>query len=137
MYYCYILKSINPEFPNHTYVGMTVNPERRIRQHNGELVGGAKATKAHQPHFMFCIVSGFPTIHDALSYEWHIKHPTGKKRVPKQYSGIIGRVKGLRQVLETKKPEFNLTIKIEEQYKNLLENIIIADNFVVEVSSMF
>ena len=39
-YYVYLLKSTKGT----TYVGATVNLERRLRQHNKELVGGAKAT---------------------------------------------------------------------------------------------
>ena len=41
-YYVYLLKSTKGT----TYVGATVNLERRLRQHNKELVGGAKATTA-------------------------------------------------------------------------------------------
>ena len=41
-FYVYLLKSTKGT----TYVGATVNLERRLRQHNKELVGGAKATTA-------------------------------------------------------------------------------------------
>ncbi|KAJ1431282.1 hypothetical protein B484DRAFT_426752 [Ochromonadaceae sp. CCMP2298] len=42
--YCvYILRNTQSA---RTYVGMTNNPPRRIRQHNGELVGGARYTRA-------------------------------------------------------------------------------------------
>lgn len=37
--YCYLLYT-----ENQTYVGATVDPERRLRQHNQEIVGGARAT---------------------------------------------------------------------------------------------
>lgn len=41
-YIIYVLYNTNS---NYTYVGITNKPQRRIRQHNGELVGGAKYTK--------------------------------------------------------------------------------------------
>lgn len=41
-YNVYLLKNTNN---NRTYVGITNNLERRIRQHNGEIKGGAKYTR--------------------------------------------------------------------------------------------
>lgn len=40
----YIVYLLTNSKNNCTYIGMTNNPVRRIRQHNGELVGGAKYT---------------------------------------------------------------------------------------------
>lgn len=132
-YFCYILKSINPLYTNNTYVGMTTNPDRRIRQHNGEIVGGAKATKSKQPHELYCIISGFKTINEALSYEWHIKHPTRKKKVPFIYSGIVGRIKGLKYVMEMRRSDFEINIYIKNDYKYLLDELENLPNIKVHI----
>ncbi|KAH9321562.1 hypothetical protein KI387_016201, partial [Taxus chinensis] len=42
-----------------TYVGVTTNFKRRLRQHNGELNGGAKASRAGRPWQSVCLVHGF------------------------------------------------------------------------------
>ena len=65
-----------------TYVGATVNLERRIRQHNKELVGGAVATgtKVNKGLMwnMVCYVSGFPDWIATLQFEWRLKQLTRK-----------------------------------------------------------
>ncbi len=58
-----------------TYVGATVDPDRRLRQHNGELRGGARAT-AGDSWTRVCLVRGFPDERAALQFEWMWKHLT-------------------------------------------------------------
>lgn len=49
---CYLLVSRNPFCKGKTYIGYTVNPNRRIKQHNdGILAGGAKKTSGHGPWY--------------------------------------------------------------------------------------
>ena len=67
-WYCYLLIS-----DNKTYVGATIDPDRRLRQHNGELSGGAKATRGYVWRRKV-LVGIFENAHDALSFEWHWKH---------------------------------------------------------------
>jgi len=46
---CYLLVSSNSDFKNHTYIGFTVNPTRRLKQHNGQMAGGAFKTFRKRP----------------------------------------------------------------------------------------
>lgn len=71
-YYVYLLADVAER---RTYVGFTTNVSRRLRQHNGELAGGARATRGRGPWVIAgCWTSPRWTSADALSFEWHLKH---------------------------------------------------------------
>ena len=99
-YYCYIIRSTNPNFLNSTYNGFTNNLIRRLRQHNRKISGGAKATKGKGPWVYIAIWEGFLTHKEALSCEWRIKHPTNTKKRPSQYNGVSGRIKSLNLLID-------------------------------------
>ena len=94
MWYCYILK----DNTNKTYNGSTNNMARRLRQHNGEIKGGAKATKNYNNWEVYFLMTGFVDHKNCLQCEWRIKHPTNKRR-PKEYCGFDGRIKGVNSIL--------------------------------------
>ena len=97
-WFCYILKRVDCNDSKSTYSGSTNDLSRRIRQHNGELVGGAKATKGKQWEF-YAILTGFVNHQNCLSAEWRIKHPTNARKRPAKYCGVKGRIAGLNEVL--------------------------------------
>ena len=74
---CYILKA---DRYNKSYIGYTVDFSRRIRQHNGEIVGGAKKTKRWRPWHPVCIISGFEDASQALRFEYRLQHPKIRKK---------------------------------------------------------
>ncbi len=57
-YFCYLLTSNDPKYKHHTYIGFTINPQRRIRQHNGELTNGAKRTSLKRPWYELDLEEG-------------------------------------------------------------------------------
>ena len=67
---------------NSTYVGATVNLERRLRQHNKEITGGAKRTTSKvnkgKTWKRVCHVSEFPDWQSTLQFEWRWKQLSRK-----------------------------------------------------------
>jgi len=100
-YFCYILgqtRQLNAG-TGRTYNGYTVNLNRRLRQHNGEIKGGAFATKGIGP-WEFIAVMTCDTWNNvrAMQVEWLIRYPTRKKPRPTCYAGAKGRVSSLVEV---------------------------------------
>uniref|UniRef100_A0ACD6A0X0 Uncharacterized protein n=1 Tax=Avena sativa TaxID=4498 RepID=A0ACD6A0X0_AVESA len=61
-----------------TYVGVTTDFPRRLRQHNGELKGGAKASSAGRPWNLACLVEGFVNRSEACEFESRWKNISKK-----------------------------------------------------------
>eukprot|EP00929_Paragymnodinium_shiwhaense_P000684 TRINITY_DN100917_c0_g1_i1.p1 TRINITY_DN100917_c0_g1~~TRINITY_DN100917_c0_g1_i1.p1 ORF type:complete len:386 (+),score=101.05 TRINITY_DN100917_c0_g1_i1:55-1212(+) len=72
-YCCYLLESEKLRY--RTYIGFTMEPRRRLRQHNGEISAGAWKTRKWRPWRMVLCVWGFPTRIAALQFEYAWQHP--------------------------------------------------------------
>jgi predicted GIY-YIG superfamily endonuclease len=102
MSYVYLLISTN----NSTYVGATVDLDRRLRQHNKEIKGGAHSTGAKVEHGEVWVraahVSGFPTWQSALQFEWRWKQLS--RKLPLKMYPLERRIKALKQLLALERP---------------------------------
>ena len=117
----------------------TVNTIRRIRQHNGELKGGAKyTTQQNNWKYLLIIESEQFDRNSALCFEWMVKYPTRKKPRPRIYNGPLGRLTSLPFVLSYDKfKDMYFKIKINllyfEKIKEIFANFIQLDRIIIEV----
>ena len=102
MSFVYLLVSSD----NSTYVGATVDLNRRLRQHNKEIKGGAHATGAKvskgESWTRACHVAGFPNWQAALQFEWRWKQLT--RKLPAKMFPLERRMKALKELMALERP---------------------------------
>ncbi len=64
-----------------TYVGVTTDVERRLRQHNGELRGGARSTRAGRPWRIGAVRGPFASRGEAQVMEHALRRLRGAARL--------------------------------------------------------
>ena len=74
------------------YIGATTNISRRVKQHNGELQGGARKTKGGvwRVHRLARLGSGFATWSDCLKFEFALKRRHDKTAAMVEMADAIG-----------------------------------------------
>lgn len=89
MWYVYLLRNSKT---GRTYIGCTTDPKRRLRQHNGEIGGGAWSTRRGAPHWeLDLVLEGFESRSIACRWEAILK---------KRARGIEGRRSAFMMVVE-------------------------------------
>jgi len=126
-YHCYLLRSLDENHPQMTYIGFTTNPHRRIRQHNGDLKkGGARRTRiSGRPWTFVLVLHGFHDNTTALQFEWAWQHPN-KSKAFKDALGDDAVVAGLlsrRRGIEAKLHILRILLCHAEPYCRLPLNI--------------
>ncbi|MHA2135826.1 MAG: GIY-YIG nuclease family protein [Candidatus Thorarchaeota archaeon] len=69
-WWVYVIRSLAT---GRTYVGATVDSARRLRQHNGEIKGGARNTRMFRPYQLVRVIGPIPTQKEALREERRVK----------------------------------------------------------------
>jgi structure-specific endonuclease subunit SLX1 len=89
-----------------TYVGATVDLDRRLRQHNKEIKGGAHATGAKvekgETWIRAAHIEGFPDWQAALQFEWRWKQLT--RKITSSIHPLKRRMIALKTLLNLERP---------------------------------
>lgn len=98
-----------------TYVGSTNHLERRLRQHNGELVGGAKYTSSKGPWVLLGQFLGDLDRSTALRLEFWCKGKCRLSGLPKEAKGgnavkrRIARLRWIEEEWNRRNPEIRVS----------------------------
>ena len=111
--FVYIIKGINLNKTKY-YIGYTNNLFRRIKQHNGLLKGGAKATKGFTWTY-YCIFTNFRDNIEGLQSEWRLKHSSYKRNIIDKINSFIEYVSNNNRV----SPNANILNKKILIYSNI------------------
>jgi predicted GIY-YIG superfamily endonuclease len=69
-----------------TYVGVCLDMSKRLAQHNGEIVGGAKSTRAGRPWQVYRKIEGIGSRSEAQTLEAQIKSLRRQERLDFSYT---------------------------------------------------
>ena len=101
-FFVYLLLSSD----NSTYVGATVDLDRRLRQHNKEIKGGAFQTGSKvekgEAWIRACHVEGFPDWQAALQFEWRWKQLS--RKITGSMHPLKRRMMALKNLLALERP---------------------------------
>ena len=123
MYIVYLLKC-----ENYSYVGMTNDIFKRLRQHNGEIKGGARYTSKRKDWYPVLIIDGFIDMKSAMQCEWRLKR--GKK-------GVSGRIKYLNDFLANNQRWTSKSDIIKEQNLTYYLDTDYTDNFSYSTKELY
>ena len=128
MYLVYIIKS-----DNKNYVGMTNNFFRRLRQHNGEIKGGAKYTTSKGPGWEhICLIGGFQDKIQSMQFEWAVKHFPHRDA-----GGVENRIKKMLMVCNkerwTSKAPLAKDVPLTIYWKSNVETSIALPEYIKEI----
>jgi len=112
---------------NSTYVGATVDLNRRLRQHNKEIKGGATATgikvERGETWVRVAYVEGFPDWQAALQFEWRWKQLSRKMSM--KMKPLERRIMALKQLLALERP--TTKAKAYSEWSSL-PNVVLEDD---------
>jgi len=103
MSYCYLIYTEKEQ----TYIGATVDVDHRLRQHNQEITGGARATGIRVAQGLLwkraCYLRNLPEWRTALQIEWRWKQ-LGRTQCSHIRNPIDRRLHSLYRLLTLDKP---------------------------------